>query len=130
MSGIYVLIRSDGRLEFRDGVPEQMHRDTDPHHGRSASFTIRRASWGGNGLHGHVGDVSCMASTYPPNHIATALVAALGGPVQYIFGNLTICGTQASPDSGQPILRGLTKAQQHLIHDVHTAVTKETDTLA
>ncbi|MFB6961974.1 hypothetical protein ACFCYB_34565 [Streptomyces sp. NPDC056309] len=130
MSGIYALIRSDGRLEFRDGVPEQMHRDTDPHHGRSASFTIQRASWGGNGLHGHVGDVSYLASTYPPNHIATALVAALGGPVQYIFGNLTICGTQASPGSGQPILRGLTKAQQHLIHDVHTAVTKETDTMA
>ncbi|MEV5010825.1 hypothetical protein [Streptomyces sp. NPDC055692] len=130
MSAIYALIRSDGRLEFRDGVPEQMHRDTDPHHGRPASFTIQRASWGGNGLQGHVGDVSCMASTYLPNHIATALVAALGGPDQYIFGNLTICGTQASPDSGQPILRGLTKAQQYLIHDVHTAVTKETDTMA
>ncbi|MEU6012331.1 hypothetical protein [Streptomyces sp. NPDC047453] len=130
MSGIYALIRSDGRLEFRDGIPEQMHRDTDPHHGRPASFTIQHASWGGNGLHGHVGDVSYMASTYPPNHIATALVTALGGPAQYIFGNLTICGTQASPDSGQPILRGLTEAQQHLIHDVHTAVTKETDTMA
>ncbi|MGW2896755.1 hypothetical protein ACWDAO_19585 [Streptomyces sp. NPDC001212] len=50
MSAIYALIRSDGRLEFRDGVPEQMHRDTDPHHGRPASFTIQRASWGGNGL--------------------------------------------------------------------------------
>ncbi|MFF9318093.1 hypothetical protein ACF1BP_36425 [Streptomyces sp. NPDC014735] len=125
MTDIYALVRPDGRLEFSDGVPDQMLRDADPQHGTPAAFTIQRAAWGGNGLHGHVSDVSCLAGTYPPNHVATSLVAALGGPREYIFGNLTICGSQRAPDSEEPLLCGLTEAQQDLIHDVHTAVSRE-----
>ncbi|MGJ5749811.1 hypothetical protein FB563_5937 [Streptomyces puniciscabiei] len=125
MTGLYALIRPDGRLEFRDGVPDQMLRDADPQHGAPAAFTIQRSAWGGNGLHGHVSDVSRLAGTYRPNHVATSLVAALGGPEEYIFGNLAICGSWSAPDNGEPLLRGLTEAQQDLIHDVHTAVSKE-----
>jgi hypothetical protein len=127
MTGIYALICPDGRLEFRDGVPDQMLRDTDPQHGAPAAFTIQRASWGDNGLHGHVSNVSCLAGTYPPNHVATSLVAALGGPQEYIFGNLTICGSQAALGGEEPLLCGLTEAQQDLIRDVHTAACKEAD---
>lgn len=49
----------------------------------------------------------------------------LGGPQEYIFGNLTICGSQPAPDSGEPPLCGLGEAQQDLIHDVHTAVSQK-----
>ncbi|WP_431965842.1 hypothetical protein, partial [Actinacidiphila sp. bgisy160] len=118
-------IHPDGRLEFRDGVPDQMLKDADPQHGTSSAFTIRRASGGGNGLHGHVSDVSRLTCTYPPNHVATSFVAALGGPQEYIFGNLTICGSRPGPDSGEPTLCGLVEAQQNLIHDVHTAVSEK-----
>jgi hypothetical protein len=52
-------------------------------------------------------------------------LAALGGPQEYIFGNLTICGTQATPDSEEPLLCGLTEAQERLIRDVHTAISRE-----
>ncbi|MFF8996145.1 hypothetical protein ACF09H_40750 [Streptomyces sp. NPDC014983] len=125
MTDIYALICPEGHLEFRDGVPGQMLRDADPQHEAPAAFSIQRAAWGGNGLQGHIGDVSCLAGTYPPNHIATSLLTALGGPQEYIFGNLTICGSQAAPDSEEPPLCGLTEAQQDLIHDIHTAVSKE-----
>jgi hypothetical protein len=48
-----------------------------------------------------------------------------GGPDQYIFGNLTICGSQIASGNDEPILCGLTDAQERLIHDVHTAVSQE-----
>lgn len=54
MTGIYALIRPDGRLEFRDGVPDRMREDADPHHGVPAAFLIQRTASGGNGLHGQV----------------------------------------------------------------------------
>ncbi|MFI6360991.1 hypothetical protein ACIBJF_52935 [Streptomyces sp. NPDC050743] len=125
MTGIYALIRPDGQLEFHDGVPDQMLKDTDPQHSAPAAFTIQHAEWcSPRGLHGHVSGISCLAS-YPPNHIAGPLVAALGGPDQYIFGNLTICGSQIASGNDEPILCGLTDAQERLIHDVHTAVSQE-----
>ncbi|WP_143070898.1 hypothetical protein [Streptomyces malaysiense] len=101
-----------------------MLRDADPQHGTAAAFTIQRAAWGGNGLHGHVSDVAVLG-TCPPNRVATSLVAALGGPQEYIFGNLAICGSQSAPGNEEPLLCGLTEAQQDLIHDVHAAVSKE-----
>ncbi|MGV9933951.1 hypothetical protein ACWC4C_32620 [Streptomyces olivaceoviridis] len=125
MTGIYALICPDGRLEFRDGVPDQMLGDADPQHGAPAAFIIHRAAWGGHGLHGHVSDVSRLAGIYPPNHVATSLVAALGGPEEYVFGNLAICGSQRTPGSEETLLCGLTEAQQDLIQDVHTALSNE-----
>ncbi|MCX2925584.1 hypothetical protein [Streptomyces sp. NEAU-W12] len=120
MTGIYALIRPDGGLEFRDGVPEQVRRDADPHHGASAAFTIQLPGRGGNGLHGHVADTSALDSdAHPPNRVAGPLVAALGGPDQYLFGNLTICGSRTTPDTGETTLCGLTEAQRRLIRDVH-----------
>ncbi|MFE7607013.1 hypothetical protein [Streptomyces celluloflavus] len=128
MTGVYALIDPDGRLEFRDGVPDPMLGNSDPQHGAPAPFTIQRAARGGNGLQGHIGNVSCLAGTYPPNRIATAVVTVLGGPQEYIFGNLTICGSQSAPVSGEPpCLCGLTEIQQDLIDDVHTAVSKAAD---
>lgn len=125
MAGVYALIDPDGRLEFRDGVPDRMLGNSDPQHGAPVAFTIQRAAWGGNGLQGHIGNVSCLVSTYPPNRIATGVVAALGGPQEYIFGNLTVCGSQSFSVSGKPyFLCALTEAQQDLMGDVHTAVLK------
>lgn len=128
MTGIYALIRPDGRLEFRDGVPNRTREDADPHHAAPAAFTIQRAARGGNGLHGHVADTSALdGGAYPPNRLARPLVAALGGPDQYVFGNLTICGSQTTADTGESSLCGLTEAQQRLIHDVHTTVSKDAE---
>jgi hypothetical protein len=53
------------------------------------------------------------------------LVAALSGPEQYIFGNLTICGSHIAPDSGETDLCGLIEAQQRLIAGVHAAMPEE-----
>ncbi|MFL4903793.1 hypothetical protein ACJ6WF_11550 [Streptomyces sp. MMS24-I2-30] len=125
MTGIYALIQYHGLLEFREGVPGRMLGDTDPQHNSARAFTIQRAMWGGNGLQGHVASASLLTDAYSPNPIATALVAALGGPQEYIFGSLTICAAQVTPDSKEPLLSGLTDAQQDLIQDVHTAVSKE-----
>ncbi|MDW4909227.1 hypothetical protein RB628_28775 [Streptomyces sp. ADMS] len=126
MTGIYAVIRPDASLQFRDGVPDQMCKDADPHHKAPAAFTIQRPAGGGNGLHGHVADTSALdGDAYPPNHVASPLVAALGGPDQYIFGNLTICGSRTTPDTGEITLCSLTETQQRLIHDVHTTVSKE-----
>lgn len=126
MAGVYAYFDPDGHLEFRDGVPDRMFGDSDPEHGRPVAFTIQRASWGGSGLQGHISNGSCFSATCPPNRIATTVVTALGGPQEYIFGNLTICGSQSFSVSGEPLLlRGLTEAQRHLIGDVHTTVCKE-----
>jgi hypothetical protein len=131
MTGIYALIRPDGGLEFRDGVPDQMCKDTDSHQRTPAAFVIQRAAWGGNGLHGHVARTSAMAGdAYPPNRIASPLVAALGASDQYFFGNLTICGSRTTPDIGETLLCGLTEAQQRLIHEVHTTVSDEAESAA
>lgn len=128
MTGIYALIRPDGRLEFRDGVPDQMREDADPHHGAPAAFLIQRAAFGGNGLHGHVADTSALdGGAYPPNRLARPVVAALGGPDQYVFGNLTICGSHTTADTAETSLCGLTEAQQRLIHDVHSTVSEEAE---
>jgi hypothetical protein len=128
MTGIYALIRPDGSLQLRDGVPDQMCKDADPHHKAPAAFTIQHPARGGIGLHGHVAGTSALdGDAYPPNRAASPLVAALGGPDQYIFGNLTICGSRIAPGAGETTLCSLTEAQQRLIHDVHTTVSKETE---
>ncbi|GGS02737.1 hypothetical protein GCM10010269_47030 [Streptomyces humidus] len=128
MTGIYALIRPDGGLEYRDGVPDQMCKDADSHHGAPAAFPVQRPAWGVNGLHGHVADTSALdGGAYPPNRVAGPLLAALGGPDQYVFGNLTICGSRTTPGTGEAILCGLTEAQQRLIHDVHATVSKEAE---
>lgn len=123
MRGLYALIAPDGRLDFRDGVPDRMLGNSGPQHRTPATFIIQRAAWGGNGLQGHVRNDSCLASAFPSNRIAADVVTALGGPQKCIFGDLTICGSHSSPVSGEPVsLCGLTEAQQDLIGNVHTAV--------
>lgn len=126
MTGIYALICPDGSLQFREGVPDRMRKDSDPQHGAPSAFPILRPSWGAHGLHGHIADASALdRDAYPPNHVAGPLVAALGGPGQYIFGNLTVCGSCVAPDGGEAELCGLIEAQQRLIIGIHAAVSKE-----
>ncbi len=79
MTGIHALVHPDGQSEFREDVPDQMVKDTDPQHGAPAAFAIQRISWGGNGLHGHVSDVSHLTRTcphQPRRHLALAASAA------------------------------------------------------
>ncbi|MFJ3921575.1 hypothetical protein [Streptomyces sp. NPDC090022] len=129
MTGTYALISPDGSLQFRDGAAEHMGEDADPHNGAPSGFTILRPSWGARGLHGHVGDSSALArDVYPPNHVAGRLVAALGGPERYVFGNLTICGSHIPQGSEEPEICGLSEAQQRLITAVHTAVSQHIGT--
>ncbi|MFD7973711.1 hypothetical protein [Streptomyces clavifer] len=129
MTGIYALIDPDGQLEFCKGVPDQMLGSSDPQHGTPAAFTIQPAVLGINGLQGHIINGSCLVRAYRPNRIATAVVTALGGPQEYIFGNVTVCGSQnALVGEERPYLCGLTDAQQDLIWDIHTAISKEAST--
>ncbi|MEU7183691.1 MULTISPECIES: hypothetical protein [Streptomyces] len=126
MNGIYALISPDGSLVFRDGVPDHMRKDADPHHGAPSAFAIRRPAWGGHGLQCLVGGTSTLQhNTYPPNHIGAALVEGLDGPDQYIFGNLTICGSRTASATAELEMCGLTDAQQRLISAVHAAVADE-----
>ncbi|MGW3247409.1 hypothetical protein [Streptomyces sp. NPDC001070] len=77
-------------------------------------------------MHGHIADASTPdRDAYPPNHVADPLVAALGGPEQYIFGNLTICDSHISTHSGTANFCGLIEAQQWLITGVHAAMSKD-----
>ncbi|MFR9676907.1 hypothetical protein [Streptomyces sp. TR02-1] len=119
---VFALISSDGRLELREGVVTRMDQDTDPEQWAAAGFLIHRATWGTPGLEGRIGRGSLLSGSYPPNRTATMLVAVLGGPEKYVFGNLAICGVRATSNSRDPTLCGLTAAQQDLIRDVHTAV--------
>lgn len=90
------------------------------------AFTVQRCSWGGDGLEGHISNTARFVGTYPPNPVATGVVTALGGPQEYIFGNLVICGSRWSPIEGEPpSIHGLSQAQQDLVGDVHIAVRKE-----
>ncbi|MER6979278.1 hypothetical protein ABT317_20370 [Streptomyces carpinensis] len=130
MSGVYALLRPDGPLEFRIGVPDQMSQDTGPHDGGPSAITIQRETWGGRGLQGQVGNISYPAGrSQPANHTGSRLAAALGGPEECLFGNLAICGTQIDPSNGKPTVCGLTEAQQHLIRSVHAAVCQEAHTI-
>ncbi|MFE0515777.1 hypothetical protein [Streptomyces sp. NPDC058964] len=113
MTSIYALIRVDGSMQFRDGIPD---------HGTGAPFTIQRAAWGGHGLHGDIGDARGCAGGQLLNSMATFVVHALGGPDQRILGDLTIGGDRFESGSGKTMPCGLTEAQQHLIRDVHSAV--------
>ncbi|MFD6227452.1 hypothetical protein ACFWFZ_11295 [Streptomyces sp. NPDC060232] len=123
MTGIYALISPGGELELREGVPERMLKDADPHTNTPSGFLVLRASWGAHGLHGHVGAVSVQHNdAYPLNPVARPLVDALGGPDQCYFGNLTICGSLIAADSGESEMRGLVEAQQRLVCAVHAAV--------
>ncbi|WP_181801758.1 hypothetical protein [Streptomyces shenzhenensis] len=78
MTGIYALVHPDGHSEFREDVPDHMFKDPGPEHGAPAAFTIQRASSGGNGLHGHVSDVSHLTCAYPhrPRHHLTLAASA------------------------------------------------------
>lgn len=96
MAELYAFFDPNGHLMFSDEAQARMCEAADPHHKSPLAFSIHRSSWGGDGLQGHVGKSSCFVATYPPNPIATRVVTALGGPTQYIFGNLTICGTRWS----------------------------------
>ncbi|MEU9529890.1 hypothetical protein AB0D58_31495 [Streptomyces sp. NPDC048210] len=126
MAELYAFFDPNGHLMFSDEAQARMCEAADPHHKSPLAFSIHRSSWGGDGLQGHVGKSSCFVAPYPPNPIATRVVTALGGPTQYIFGNLTICGTRWSAGDKQPSLRGLSKAQQDLLMDVHAVVCEET----
>jgi hypothetical protein len=120
MNSIYALIRIDGGIQFRDGIPDQGT-------GTSAAFAIHRAAWGGHGLHGDVGDVRGPAGTHLLNRIATLVVYALGGPNRRVFGDLTISGDRFESGSGKTAPCGLTEAQQHLIRAVHGAICGNAD---
>ncbi|MFF7241723.1 hypothetical protein [Streptomyces collinus] len=57
-------------------------------------------------------------------------MTALGGPDAYLFGNLTICGTEGPSDPGdlgatEPVVCGPSEAQQRLVSSVHAAVLQE-----
>ncbi|MFI9803148.1 hypothetical protein ACIHEJ_02020 [Streptomyces sp. NPDC052301] len=120
MNSIYALIRIDGGIQFRDGIPDQ---GTDS----GAAFTIQRAAWGGHGLHGDAGDARGPAGPCPLNSIATFVVYALGGPNRCVFGDLTIGGDRFEAGSGKTMPCGLTEAQQHLIRDVHGTICGNAD---
>ncbi|MEH0400745.1 hypothetical protein ACFY7V_34380 [[Kitasatospora] papulosa] len=126
MASVFAFFDSDGEMEFREGTPDRVFGALDPRHADPLAFTVQRCSWGGDGLEGHISNTARFVGTYPPNPVATGVVTALGGPQEYIFGNLVICGSRWSPIEGEPpSIHGLSQAQQDLVGDVHIAVRKE-----
>ncbi|MFD9142738.1 hypothetical protein ACFVY7_18335 [[Kitasatospora] papulosa] len=126
MASVFAFFDSGGELEFREGTADRVFGALDPRQASPVAFTVQRCSWGGDGLEGHISNTARFVGTYPPNPVATGVVTALGGPQEYIFGNLVICGSRWSPTEDEPPSRcGLSQAQQDLIGDVHIAVRRE-----
>ncbi|WP_327130044.1 hypothetical protein OG311_00345 [Streptomyces sp. NBC_01343] len=121
MPNTYALIRLDGQLRFHDNVSDPA-KHAAPGPDTTITFTIQPAGWGSHGLHGQTTPIPTAGITSPANPIASSVVAALGGPDHRIHGNLIIGGDRVDPSFRHPVACSLTKAQEHLIHDVHRAV--------
>ncbi|HET9172739.1 MAG TPA: hypothetical protein VFN97_25155 [Actinospica sp.] len=116
----YALVGTTGRLVFRLEEPKQMLDEVTVGNAAPHQFTIVSASIGGPGMHGCI--TSITRPIAPPNPLAAAMLAALGGPVHdQWLGILGICGSTIANATGATELCGLIPAQQRLIRSIHAA---------
>lgn len=123
MSPVFALVLRDDGLEFRSEEPSRVWRHVAPDARSYASFAVQHAAPGRTGLLGFAGRLSAPeVGPYPVNRIAGPLVAALGGPDGDWFGDVAICGSQATDAAADPQPCGLSEPQQRLILDAYDAV--------